>query len=189
MKEKADGQLHGCKDCLCERAETTRRAFLRFTGGAIAAGAIAVSPLSAKAAQDEEGDDGIGGYFRSIFGICRTPELDQSKWSRKGNEIRIQKEAFSDAGGSSGAVYLDGKGLDVPVLILRSEDGRYHAFSNKCTHMGRKLDPVRGKEVLRCCSVSHATFDYQGNVIGGPAKGPITLYEAVVVGDEIVIRG
>ena len=84
--------------------------------------------------------------------------------------------------------YLKDKGLDVPILVLKGEDGRYHAFSNKCTHMGRKLDPVQGKEVLRCCSVNHATFDYQGNVIGGPAKGPLTVYEVELTDNEIVIR-
>ena len=140
------------------------------------------------AVQDEEGGGGIGEFFKSLSGVCKTAELDPSKWSRKGNEIRVQKDKVSELEGSLGAVYLKGKGLDVPVLILRSEDGQYRAFSNKCTHMGRKLDPVRGKEILRCCSVSHSTYDYQGNVIGGPAKGPLTVYEVLVIGNEIVIR-
>lgn len=175
-------------DCLCERSDTTRRDFLQFTGVTIATATALASPLSVMAGQDEKDGLGIRGFFKSIFGICETPELDPSQWSLEGNEIRIPLDKVAELGEPSGAVYAKGKGLDVPVLILKSEDGQYRAFGNKCTHMGRKLDPVRGKQVLRCCSVSHATYDYQGNVLGGPAKGSLTVYEVVVMGNEIVIR-
>ena len=74
MKEAVEEQTHACKDCLCERTGTTRRGFLQFTGGAIATGAIAASPLSAMAVQDEEGGGGIGEFFKSLLGICKTKE-------------------------------------------------------------------------------------------------------------------
>lgn len=188
MEEALKGHAHAREDCLCERSQATRRDFLQFTGGTIATATILASPVYVMAAQDEGDEGGIGGFFKSVFGICKTPELPPSHWSLKGNEVRIQVDKVAELGEPSGAVYLKGKGLDVPVLILKSEDGKYRAFSNKCTHMGRKLDPVHGKEVLRCCSVSHATYDYQGNVIGGPAKGPLTVYEVLVMGNEIVVR-
>ncbi len=188
MDEEQKEQTRQCDDCFCEKSETTRRGFLQFTGGSIATATIAASPLSVMAAPDEEDDGGIGGFFKSLLGICETPELDAGKWSRKGKEIRVQVDKIPELAEPSGAVYLKGKGLDVPVLVLRGEDGQYLAFSNKCTHQGRKLDPVRGKEELRCCSVSHATYDYQGNVTGGPAKGSLAVYEVAVMGEEIVIR-
>ena len=189
-KDQKEG-THVCDDCHCEKNETTRttrRGFLQFTGGTVATAAKVASPLSVMADQDEGDDGGMGGFFKSLLGICKTRELDASQWSFMGKEIRVQVEEIPELAEPFGAVYLKGRGLEVPVLILRSEDGRYLAFSNKCTHMGRKLDPVRGKEVLRCCSVSHATYDYQGNVMGGPAKGPLTVYEVTVSGNEIVIR-
>ena len=84
-------------------------------------------------------------------------------------------------------MYLEGKGLEQPVLIVRTEDDRYLAFSNRCTHGGRKLDPVPGEPVLRCCSIGHSTFDLEGNLLSGPAKEPLHRYEVAAGDGDIVI--
>ncbi|MCD6385613.1 Rieske (2Fe-2S) protein, partial [Candidatus Sumerlaeota bacterium] len=86
-----------------------------------------------------------------------------------------------------GAVYLKGKGLRKPILIVRTEDARFLAFANRCTHAGRKLDPVPGKPLLRCCSLSHSVFDYDGNNVKGPARKPLIRYETNLLEDELVI--
>jgi len=44
-----------------------------------------------------------------------------------------------------------------------------------------------GKPVLRCSSVMHSTFDYQGRQLSGPAKKPIQTYSSQVENDELVI--
>jgi hypothetical protein len=46
--------------------------------------------------------------------------------------------------------------------------------------MGRKLDPMGRDPILRCCSVSRSTFDYHGNVLSGPAKSIIQVYQCDV---------
>ena len=53
--------------------------------------------------------------------------------------------------------------------------------------MGRKLDPVPGQDVLRCCSVGHSAFDYQGKVLGGSAKGPLTVYPTTMENGQLVV--
>jgi cytochrome b6-f complex iron-sulfur subunit len=85
-------------------------------------------------------------------------------------------------------VYLKGEGLDKPILILRTSDDKYLACADTCTHAGRKLDPVPGNPVLRCCSVGHSTFDYDGNVIKGPANQPLTRYETELSGDDLLVH-
>ncbi len=53
--------------------------------------------------------------------------------------------------------------------------------------MGRKLDAEPDGETLRCCSVNHSTFDYEGNKLSGPAKGPIQVYHSQEVDGNLVI--
>lgn len=71
------------------------------------------------------------------------------------------------------AVRLEKKGLPHRLLLIHGDDGRYHAFKNRCTHGGRRLDPVPGTEQVQCCSIGKSTFDYSGKVLSGPAKGSI----------------
>ena len=66
---------------------------------------------------------------------------------------------------AGGAIYLEGRGLKKPVLIVRAQDDKYLAFASVCPHMKRKIDPVPGQPFLRCCSVMHSTFDYEGRKI------------------------
>jgi cytochrome b6-f complex iron-sulfur subunit len=126
-------------------------------------------------------------FFKALAGICETRPLSPTLWELQGNEVVVRIRDVPELQRQGGATYLQGKGLHTPVLIVRGDDGDYHCFSNRCTHMGRKLDPVQGKPELRCCSVSHSTFDFQGAKLSGPAKGPIQPYTSHVENDELVI--
>ena len=126
------------------------------------------------------------GFIKAALGICETKPLSDDLWSLEGNKARVKLSQMAESLPKGGAVYLKGKGLDKPVLVLRTEDDRYLAFANRCTHGGRKLDPVSGESVIRCCSIGHATFDYEGTRLSGPAKDPLTRY-AVEQSDEGLI--
>ncbi|MBU4426882.1 MAG: Rieske 2Fe-2S domain-containing protein [Proteobacteria bacterium] len=56
------------------------------------------------------------------------------------------------------------------ILVIYGFDGQFHAFRNRCPHMGRRLEPIVGSVAVQCCSLSRSTFDYAGNVMSGPAK-------------------
>ena len=85
------------------------------------------------------------------------------------------------------AVRLDGKGLGVSVLVVHGDDGEFHAFENRCTHGKRALDPVPGTETVQCCSVGTSTFNYDGSLIEGPAKGPLTVYKVDRAGETLSV--
>ena len=129
----------------------------------------------------------IVGFLKALAGICETKPLDQDMWQLEGNQITLYVDDFMQFKSPTGAVLIKGKGLKPPVLIVRGDDGQFYSFANACTHMGRKLDPVAGKRVLRCCSVNHSTFDYEGNKLSGPAKKPLKLYKTDLKDDEIVV--
>jgi len=169
--------------------QLSRRGFIKATGGTLAATTLA-GPTALAIAEEGEamGQGGITGFFKALFGVCETAKLSPELWSREGDTVRVKADQIPQLAADGGAVYLAGQGLDVPLLVLRRSEGNYLAVSNRCTHMGRKLDPVPGKEVLRCCSVSHSSFDHEGKVTGGPAKGPLTVYPAALEKGQLVVR-
>ena len=70
---------------------------------------------------------------------------------------------------------LEGRALSRRVLIVHGVDGQLRAFPNRCTHAGgRRLDPVPGESVIRCCSVGQSVFDYEGRRLSGSAQEPLT---------------
>ena len=95
--------------------------------------------------------------FQAIFGICQTKKLDGGLWQLDGDTIRIKIDQVPELAQNSGAVYLKGDSLEDPVLVFRNNDGGFIALKNKCTHAGRKIDPVPGENKLKCCSIGHST--------------------------------
>lgn len=115
------------------------------------------------------------GIFQAIFGICETKPLDTGVWCVKEDEVLIKLDEAT-ALKSDGAVYLKGQELATPILVVHLA-GDYCAFANRCRHaLGRKLDLVPGENKLRCCSLGHSEYDFNGNVLKGPSKESITKY-------------
>ena len=126
--------------------------------------------------------------FKAIFGICETKPLGGELWSLEGNKVQVKLSQMPEPLPKGGAVYLKGGGLSKPVLLLRTEDDRYLAFEDRCTHLGhRKLDPVPGESKLRCCSIGHSTYDLEGNRLSGPAKRPIACYTVEQSNGDLII--
>jgi len=127
------------------------------------------------------------GLIKAIFGICETKPLSGDLWSLEGSKVQVKLSHMPEPLPKGGAVYLRGGGLPKPVLILRTEDDRFLAFEDRCTHFGRKLDPVPGEAKLRCCSINHSTYDLEGNRLSGPAKRPIACYTVEQSNGDLII--
>lgn len=128
------------------------------------------------------------GLLKRIFGICETkPPSDARCWRYSGGKIEIQLDRAPELSNRGGAIRLEGKELPERVLILNGDDGNFHAFKNKCTHMGRRIDPVNGHGAVQCCSLSKSTFNYTGEMISGPAKGPLTSFKVESEDGKLII--
>ena len=127
--------------------------------------------------------------FQRIFGLSATrlPQ-DPACWSFSGGVIEIDLDRAPELTRIGGAIRLEKKNLPERVLVIHGDDGTYHAFGNRCRHMGRRLDPVPGTQTVQCCSVSHSTYDYQGRMLSGAAKGPVTVYPVQVNAGKLMIR-
>jgi nitrite reductase/ring-hydroxylating ferredoxin subunit len=127
-------------------------------------------------------------FLKRILGICetQTPSTENS-WTYAAPTITVRLSRLPEIQKPGGAVRLEGAGLPGKILVVRGTDGAYHAFSNRCTHMGRRLDPLPGQDRLECCSVSKSTFTYTGAPVSGAAKKPIKIFPTRVEGDELKI--
>lgn len=125
--------------------------------------------------------------LKAMFGICETKPLGSNLWSLEGSKVQVKLSQMPEPLPKGGAVYLKGGGLSKPVLLLRTEDDRYLAFEDRCTHFGRKIDPVPGEAKLRCCSLFHSTYDLEGKNISGAAKDPLTCYTVEQSDGDLVI--
>lgn len=117
------------------------------------------------------------GIFKRIFGICET-SLPQNPncWRYDNGTVKIELASAKELATPGGAIRLEGGELPTRLMVVHGTDGAYHAFANKCTHFGRRLDPLPGRPQVQCCSVGKSTFEYGGTQVAGPAKGDLTVY-------------
>ena len=128
------------------------------------------------------------GFFKRLFGICRTaPPADRGCWNFSNGKIEIRLDRAPELQSQGGAIRLEGNGSPERVLIIHGRDGRFHAYKNRCTHAGRRIDQFEENDLLRCCSISKSTFDYEGNVISGAAKRPLTPFKLEQNGGKLTV--
>jgi len=129
------------------------------------------------------------GFFKALLGICETKPLDAALWTLDGGQLRLQVAGRDEVMPKGGGVYVQGRGLERPLLVIRTEDDNYLAFTNRCPHIGhRKVDHVPDRRILRCCSLGHSTFDYDGRRLGGPAKESLLRHPVTADGGDLVVN-
>lgn len=127
-------------------------------------------------------------FFKRLFGICETPiPADPRAWTIENGSLRIDLSRTPELKASGRGVRLEGKGLQPRLMVFCGDDGKYHAIANRCTHMGRRIDPVAGSGTIQCCSVSKSTFTYDGRPVGGAAKAPLETFAVTRNGQTLTI--
>ena len=112
---------------------------------------------------------------------------DPACWTYADGRIIVDLTRAPELSERSGAVRLESPALPEHVLVFMGEDGRYHACRNACAHGGRRLDPVPNTFTLQCCSVGKSTYDYDGELLSGPAHGCVHPYPVRRDGGTLVV--
>ena len=125
-----------------------------------------------------------------ITGVSNMPEVSEESYTIDGNQIQIDLTLvpeLQEIGGSVKLKHGNGDEELIKVLIARRGENEYLSIENRCTHGGREIAYDHELQCLQCVSVSHSKFDLQGNVTGGPAPGPLTVYQNILKGNSLVI--
>lgn len=127
-------------------------------------------------------------FLKRILGICETrPPQDNECWRIDGNGIILDLNRSPELAKTGGAVRLEGRGLSERILIVHGTDDRFHAFRNRCTHMGRRIDSKPEANGLECCSISKSAYNYDGEATAGPAGESLTIFPVERQGDNLLI--
>lgn len=73
-----------------------------------------------------------------------------------------------------------------PVLLIRSDESEWRAFSGICTHLDCT---VQYKDIDRqiWCACHNGLYDLNGKVLSGPPPRPLEEYEVHIRDDEVVV--
>ncbi len=126
--------------------------------------------------------------FKRIFGICETKlPKDMECWKYSDGKVELELVRLSELSTPGGAIRLEGKELPEKVLLIHGSDGNFYAFQNKCTHAGRRIDPLADSANIRCCSISKMTFDYEGKAVSGPVKKSLKTFQVKNEDGKLII--
>ena len=75
---------------------------------------------------------------------------------------------------------------DRGIIVLRTSGNSVKALSRRCTHQGQTVNIDAANNNLLCPS-HDSVFDFNGNVISGPASSTLAQYSASINGNIITI--
>jgi hypothetical protein len=126
--------------------------------------------------------------IKKILGICNTKSpKDDGSWHYSNGKIVIEWARVPELQKPSSAIRLEGKGFKGRVFLIYGIDGQYHAFRNKYSPLGLRLDPVAGTAKIRCCGLFETIFDYSGNVMSGYGKESLKKYRVEMRKCKLVV--
>ncbi|MFA5804033.1 MAG: Rieske (2Fe-2S) protein [Melioribacteraceae bacterium] len=73
-----------------------------------------------------------------------------------------------------------------PVILIKTEDNQYKAFSATCTHLDCIVQYKTDTKQI-WCACHNGTYDLSGRNVSGPPPRPLDVYDVKIIKEEIVI--
>ncbi len=73
-----------------------------------------------------------------------------------------------------------------PVILIRTADGNFKAFSAVCTHLDCTVQ-YKKELGLIWCACHNGKYDLTGRNVSGPPPRPLDEYRVTIQGDEISV--
>jgi Rieske Fe-S protein len=73
-----------------------------------------------------------------------------------------------------------------PVLLIRSGEAEWRAYSGTCTHLDCTVQYQESSRQI-WCACHDGFYDLNGRVVSGPPPRPLEEYTVHVRGDEVVV--
>ena len=181
-KEKLTKKIDSC-ECDCQAIpDPSRRNFIKqATTLTIIGGTAFILEACGGGGSPTSSDDGSGGGDTgyNYDAATGTITIDISK-------IHTTLQSVGSGIALSGSVTFDNKG----IIVLRTSNTGVRALSRNCTHQGNAVNIDSANNNLPCSfqGENHGSiFDFNGNVVSGPATNPLTQYNASLSGTIITI--
>lgn len=123
---------------------------------------------------------GLGGLI-SVFYPTLSYLMPPKSAEPKVNSVKAG--LVSDFPDNSGKIIKFGR---QPVILIKTDDGQFKAFSATCTHLDCIVQ-YKGDTKQIWCACHNGTYDLNGQNVSGPPPKPLEEYEVKVIKEEIVI--
>ena len=114
---------------------------------------------------------GAGVAIPSLSSCATMPII---KTSIESNKTTIASSNFVNG---INALLVRPKNLDYDILVVKKSDASYDAFLMQCTHNQFALSCNKSQIF---CSSHGAEFDFEGNVVKGPAEKKLKTFQVIV---------
>ncbi len=99
-------------------------------------------------------------------------------------QARLLISEYPELASPTGAIRIQPAGVDDPLFVLATADGRFDVVSTICTHRGCAVDAHADRLVCPCHG---STYDRVGNVLKGPAQRALARFPVERTGDVLLI--
>lgn len=119
----------------------------------------------------------IGSVLYPLVSFLKPPKVAEA------NVNSVKAGAVADFAANSGQIVKFGR---KPVILIRTDDGEFRAFSATCTHL-ECIVQYRGDLKQIWCACHNGLYDLHGRNISGPPPRPLDEYAVNVVNDEVIV--
>ena len=103
----------------------------------------------------------------------------------RGEWITVIYTDYKELEEIGGAIQIHVEDKNESIILMRSSEGRFHALSPICTHLGCEVKAV--KTGFRCPCHGSA-YGEEGQAVNGPAREDLASYQIAQKGRQISIR-
>lgn len=122
---------------------------------------------------------GLG--FLTTFDSCKAPaSAVATTYDPAMNKISLPLASF----GTGDKLVVDGPNQEYKIFLMKKSESEIEALQLKCTHRGHG---VNMEDTKLHCPLHGSEFDFDGNVIHGPAALPLKKYPATIENGNVVI--
>jgi Rieske Fe-S protein len=116
-------------------------------------------------------------FFYPAFKFMNPPDIPEASV----NEVSAGK--VHDLKPNSGKIVKFGS---LPVLLVRTTETEWRAFSGVCTHLNCTVQYKESSHQI-WCACHNGLYNLNGQVVSGPPPRPLEAYSVHFRGDEVVV--
>ena len=124
---------------------------------------------------------GLIGWISSVLypllSFLKPPKISEA------NVNSIKAGPVADFPTNSGQIVKFGR---KPVIVIREENGRFHAFAATCTHLDCIVQYRKDTKQI-WCACHNGIYDLRGRNVSGPPPKPLAEYSVKIINDEIIV--